>query len=113
MFKKKLKRDLLIKDENGNSKLLCLPAIMQDWCNEAKNSCGYRLDEKKGVINIYTHRPGAYIGRCGKTKEKYASQLKLLGWNVYFYELYDVCKPGPSYYERIAKEYEGLSLDEI
>ena len=113
MFKKKLKDAIIIKDETGESKFLSLPVIMQDWCNEVKKSCGYRLDRKKGVINVYTSYPGPYIGRFGKTKEKYASQLKLLGWSVRFYELYDVCEPGPSYVERIAKEFEGLSLDEI
>ena len=113
MFKKKLKDCVLIKYENGNSQLLHLPAVMQDWCNEVKKPCGYKLDYKKGVINVYTKYPGAYIGCQGKTKAKYASQLKLLGWSVYFYELYDVCEPGPTYQERMAKEFEGLSLDEI
>lgn len=113
MFKKKLKDAVMIKDENGENKFLSLPALIQDWCNEVKKPCGYRLDRDKGIINVYTRYPGAYIGCQGKTKAKYASQLKLLGWSVYFYELYDVCEPGPSYSERMAKEFEGLSLDEI
>lgn len=59
---------------------MTVKTVLQSWANEAHMVCHADFDYEKRVVNIYTPRPGYYIGRGGAVYEKYNAQLKEVGW---------------------------------
>ena len=69
-------------------KFISLREVLNRWATESNASCIYIKNYKKRVVDIYTNKPGYFIGAYGKTKEKYFKYLKEMGWKaVLFHEI--------------------------
>ena len=81
--------------------MITIEEIIQNWCNESEQPCSIRVINRHKKFNrkvqVFTRRPGAFIGLKGSHINKYKNILKEMGFKLELIELNETFNPGDNW----------------